>query len=131
MFLLDFRLVMALLLLERDYSAVAEGLSGGYSDDDLESLALWWFLRRRKRRRSKPCRRFGISPFCRESPTRGFYVNILPVLRLDERRFYNYFRMPENKFNELLNLITPHMPAGKPTGRKPIEIEEQLCITLR
>lgn len=108
-----------------------ESLPWNCEDDQLEALALYWYRHRRRRRRFSDKRRCGISPFLRKNASIGFYNRVLPALKDDESRYFNYFRMSEEKFEVLLALILPHMPPLPATGRRPVSVKEQLCITLR
>lgn len=60
----------------------------------------------------------------------GFYNAIYPTLRSMDKEFTNYFRMNVEKFDELLELVTPLL-TKKHVIRKRISAPEKLCLTLR
>ena len=55
----------------------------------------------------------------------------MPELRQDEKRFYIYFRMPSECFDEILNLIKEDITKKDTNYREVISAEERLAITLR
>lgn len=60
----------------------------------------------------------------------GFYYTTLPILKLEDLRFRNYFRMDTIQFEELLQLIGPKI-TRQHVIREPIEAEQRLSICLR
>ena len=65
---------------------------------------------------------------CEES---GEFHTLMPELRQDEKRFYIYFRMPIECFEEILNLIKEDITKMDTNYREAISDEERLAITLR
>lgn len=61
---------------------------------------------------------------------KGFYYLVFPMLKLDDLRFKNYFRMNYTQFEELLALIAPRI-SRQYAIREPIETEQRLIICLR
>ncbi|CAH1995266.1 unnamed protein product [Acanthoscelides obtectus] len=55
----------------------------------------------------------------------------MPQLRLDEQRFYVYFRMTPQCFDEILNLVKDEIRKSDTNYREAISPEERLAITLR
>ncbi|CAH2006973.1 unnamed protein product [Acanthoscelides obtectus] len=55
----------------------------------------------------------------------------MPQLRLDEQRFYVYFRMTPGCFDEILNLVKDEIRKSDTNYREAISPEERLAITLR
>lgn len=55
----------------------------------------------------------------------------MPKLRADPKRFYIYFRMARECFDEVLDWINPKMIKMSTIFREPISPEERLAITLR
>ncbi|CAH1993203.1 unnamed protein product [Acanthoscelides obtectus] len=55
----------------------------------------------------------------------------MPQLRLDEQRFYVYFRMTQECFDEILNLVKDEIRKSDTNYREAISPEERLAITLR
>lgn len=60
----------------------------------------------------------------------GFYYTTLPILKLEDLRFQNYFRMDTTQFEELLQLVGPKI-TRQHVIREPIEAEQRLSICLR
>jgi len=55
----------------------------------------------------------------------------MPELRQDEKRFYIFFRMPTECFDEILSLIKEDITKKDTTYREALSAEEGLAITLR
>lgn len=52
-------------------------------------------------------------------------------IRLYEHKFFNYYRMSKNSFNELLQTLRPQIQKKDTHWRDPISAEERLTVTLR
>lgn len=61
----------------------------------------------------------------------GEYHTLMPQLRQDEKRFYIYFRMTSETFDELLDLIKDDIKKQDTNYRESISPEERLSIALR
>ena len=61
----------------------------------------------------------------------GEFHTLMPELRQDEKRFYIYFRMPSECFDEILSLIKEDITKMDTNYREAISAEERLAITLR
>lgn len=72
-----------------------------------------------------------IHPFFRERDAgerfRTFYNNI----RKHETKFFGYYRMSVKLFDELLQIMRPHLTKMNTQFRNAITAEERLTITLR
>ena len=55
----------------------------------------------------------------------------MPELRQDEKRFYIYFRMPSECFDEILSVIKEDITKMDTNYCEAISAEERLDITLR
>lgn len=55
----------------------------------------------------------------------------MPNLRVDPKRFYLYFRMTPECFDEVLDWIHPEIIKMSTNFREPIPKQERLAITLR
>ncbi|KAJ8871809.1 hypothetical protein PR048_028149 [Dryococelus australis] len=55
----------------------------------------------------------------------------MPQLLADEQRFYVYFRMTKNSFDEILGMIETYISKEHTNYRGPIAPEERLAVTLR
>lgn len=63
--------------------------------------------------------------------SKGEYHMLFQELRQHEERFYVYFRMTVDCFDELLELIKPDIKKQFTNYRRPIEPAERLAVTLR
>lgn len=81
-----------------------------------------------KRRYRK--KRIWISELFQRRRLHGFFHATLPVLKLEDLRFQNYFRMNTSQFEELLQLIAPQITRLH-VIREPLEAEQRLSICLR
>lgn len=73
------------------------------SDSEDEKLMLLIFLRRRKRRRKK--RRFWVHEILQRREDLGEFHRLVQELSSHEDKFFQYFRMSEEQFMEILKLI--------------------------
>jgi hypothetical protein len=87
-------------------------------------------FRRRQRRKQKRCRLW-ISEINRKRRDFGIFHHLHPDLRNDEKKFYNFFRMSEELFAILLDLVGPEISKRDTNYRKCITAEERLAICLR
>lgn len=61
----------------------------------------------------------------------GEYHTLMPQLRKDVKRFFIYFRMMPEEFDEILNLIKSDIYKNDTNYREAIPPEERLAVTLR
>ena len=61
----------------------------------------------------------------------GEFHTLFCELRKDEKRFYIYFRMTMDCFDEILELIKDEIKKSYTNYREPISPEERLAIALR
>ena len=86
--------------------------------------------RRRRRRFSE--RETWMHPLTAERLSVGQYYTIMHRLRQDDgTKFFDYFRMSQQTFDELLDILRPHIEKKDTTLRNCIPAEERLAITLR
>lgn len=78
----------------------------------------------RTRRRSKN-RRYWVHL------THGQFYTIYNYLRADHEKFFNYHRMSTNTFDELLDLLEPHITGQDTNMKQCIPPVEKLSVTLR
>ncbi|XP_064108616.1 uncharacterized protein LOC135216990 [Macrobrachium nipponense] len=97
-------------------------------DSEEEALSLLIVLLRRRRRRR---RALWMHPITASRLTHGQFYMIMSDLRADDDKFFDYFRMTQESFNELLAIIGPHIRKDSTHLRKSIPAEERLAITLR
>ena len=61
----------------------------------------------------------------------GKFHTLMPELQQYEKRFYIYFRMPNECFDEILSLTKEDITKMDTNYREAISAEERLAITLR
>ena len=60
------------------------------------------------------------------------YHTLMPIVRQDEgNKFFDYYRMTQTTFDELLHILRPHIQKQDITFRRSESAEERLAITLR
>jgi hypothetical protein len=62
---------------------------------------------------------------------KGQFHKIYENLRAHPNKFFNYYRMSVNSFDELLKLVGPSITYWKTEWRQAISPEERLSVTLR
>jgi hypothetical protein len=67
----------------------------------------------------------------REREILGKFYTLFQQMLEDEKRFYIYFRMTKDCFNDILNLIGDDVRKEYTNYRSPIPPEERLAIVLR
>lgn len=78
----------------------------------------------------KKPRRWHVRPIFRDHETHGAWFSLIPVMREHDReKYYNFFRMWPEQFEEILEKVEPFI--SKTSRRKPICAGERLAITLR
>ena len=80
------------------------------SDDEEEAIIIALFLLGRRRRRRFIDRKTWMHPLTAERLSVGQYYTIMHRLRQDNgTKFYDFFRMSQQTFDELLNILRPHI----------------------
>lgn len=85
-------------------------------------------IHKRKMKRKK---RYWVHPLYTERLFKGKFYTIYSELRQYPPKFFNYFRMSINSFDELLALVGPVITHQDTRFRKAIPAEERLTVTLR
>lgn len=98
-------------------------------ESEEEYLLLALLLRRRRKRHRR--RTLWMHPITSERISVGQYYTLMHRLQADPAKFFDYFRMSEETFKNLLNLIQPYIARQDTNMRKSISAEERLAITLR
>lgn len=101
---------------------------------DIEcELIIFMILRRRRlhRRRRKARRIHWIHPLNLERTSRGLFHTLYDDLQLHGSKFFKYFRMSKNSFNELCDGIPDYIKKQDTIMRKSIRVDERLALTLR
>ncbi len=90
-------------------------------------LAFYYLLQKRKRQRTTLVSNINLL-----RPEKGEYHTLMPDLRADPKSFFNYFRMDQAHFDDLLEKVTPLIAQGESNWRPNIiQAEERLAVTLR
>ncbi|XP_071580016.1 putative nuclease HARBI1 [Temnothorax nylanderi] len=89
-----------------------------------------WATENLKKKRRYKKKRTWITEFFEQRRRYGFYYTALPILKLEDLRFRNYFRMSTIQFEELLELVAPKI-TRQYAIREPIEAGQRLSICLR
>lgn len=97
-------------------------------EDSRRTAAALLLLRRRRRRRN---RRFWIHPILERRQQLGEYHRLVQELKLDEDRFFQYFRMSKEVFQILLCKVGPVIAKRSTNYRDSIAPEQRLAICLR
>ena len=98
--------------------------------DHLIALGVW--IRNRYHRRNQYNRSVWVHALNSERLSVGQYHTIMHQLRQDTgTKFFDYFRMSQSTFDELLSIMTPHIKKQDTHFRSSISAEERLAITLR
>jgi hypothetical protein len=61
----------------------------------------------------------------------GEFYTLVPQLVTDEKRFYIYFRMTVQCFDEILGKVREDITKQHTNWRRQIPLEERLAITVR
>lgn len=76
-------------------------------------------------------RQYSVHPFHAERESSKRFIKFYQDIRKYEDKFFGYYRMSINSFDELLNVVRPHITKQETTWKNPISAEERLTITLR
>ena len=75
-------------------------------------------------------RQWSVRPLNEDRKVSGEYYRLVQRLDMDPKEHYKYFRMPKDRFQELLELVCDDIkPSG--THTHPVSAEEGLPLTLR
>ncbi|XP_014242917.1 protein ALP1-like [Cimex lectularius] len=96
------------------------------SSDEEEFLLLFAFVQSTSTRR-----RFWVHPINQRREELGEYHRLCRELHSHEDRFFSYFRMSRQSFEELHEVLRPRIERITTNWRRPIETRERLAVTLR
>lgn len=97
--------------------------------DEIEIAAVWYLNRRSKKRKQK--REFWVHPIVQLRLKEGTFHMLFHHLVQFPSKFFNYFRMSVQSFNELLNAIKTSIERQDTTMRMSISPKERLAVSLR
>ncbi|CAL1671957.1 unnamed protein product [Lasius platythorax] len=101
-----------------------------YSSDE-DELLLLALMEDEERNGNRRKTRKWIHEINMERKTKGEFYTLVPQLLKDEKRFYIYFRMTIDCFDEIVNLIKDDIRKQHTNFREPIPPQERLAIALR
>lgn len=76
-------------------------------------------------------RRYWVHPLNVEREKTGHFKDFFENIRRYPQKFFEYYRMSISSFDELLEILRPHITKTTTVFRNPICAEERLTITLR
>ena len=95
-----------------------------------EKKALLLYLLNKRQQRKKR-RRCWIHNIVNLRPQEGEFATLLGKLREDEVKFFNYFRMSAESFDELLSCVLGKLTHNSMQMRDAVPAIEKLALTLR
>ncbi|KAL4112615.1 hypothetical protein QTP88_016366 [Uroleucon formosanum] len=101
------------------------------SMDEIDAVCLWAVHQRIRRRRQKEERKYWVHPILKTRLSSSQYITLYPKLRDHDEKFFNYFRMSIESFDDLLDLIKNELEANEQAVRYCISPQEKLIVTLR
>jgi hypothetical protein len=100
-------------------------------DDELDvAIFLYLSLKLIKKKRTKK-RKWWVHRINSTRLSHGCFYTLYPLLGQDPVRFFNYFRMSQSSFDELLTKIKDLITLQNTNMRSAIPPEEVLALTLR
>lgn len=100
-------------------------------DVECDLIVLMILRRRRLRRRRRNLRNYWVHPLNLERASRGLFHTLYNDLQLHGSKFFKYFRMSKNSFDELCDGISEYIRKQDTTMRKSIGVDERLALTVR
>ncbi|XP_069588388.1 uncharacterized protein [Ranitomeya imitator] len=88
---------------------------------------MWTVRQQRARRRH----RFWVHPLLEERPEKGHFINLYADLRRYPEKFHSFCRLTINCFDDLLQILRPHLTLQDTVMTQAICADERLLITLR
>lgn len=76
-------------------------------------------------------RKYWVHPFHSNFEAREKFKTFFSNIRNYETKFFEYYRMSISSFDELLEIIRPHIAKQDTHWRNAVSAEERLTITLR
>ncbi|KAL4112954.1 hypothetical protein QTP88_016666 [Uroleucon formosanum] len=98
--------------------------------DDLDTAIFVYSAIRVLRKKKRANRRWWVHPINSERLLSGTFYNLYNMLRADNEKFFNYFRMSQSTFDELFNKIKSKIMRQDTVMRSAIPAEEMLAVTL-
>lgn len=95
------------------------------SSEEEEALLLLAIIESDRRRR------YWVHPVNRKREDLGEFHRLCRELRSHEDRFFDYFRMSKENFEELHDLLQPNIEMITTNWRRPVGTRERLAVCLR
>lgn len=76
-------------------------------------------------------RRYCVHPIMSDRLFSGIFHSLHSKLKEHPDKFFKYYRMSEETFNEILSLLGPYIQRHDTRWRVAISVEERLSVTLR
>lgn len=99
------------------------------SDDEFVFLASALYCRTIKKRKRK--QRLWIHPIISERENKGFFYTLYNEINQDPEIFFNFSRMSQTSFQELLAIVKEPISRRNTVMRKSIPAEEKLKMSLK
>ena len=102
-------------------------------EDDLEDqlkIAIILGLQKQMRRKKKRKHVFWVHDILKKRAHQGAYNHLVQELAMGPDKFYEYFRMSEQQFEEVLKFVGPVI-TKKTLVRKPLDARQRLAICIR
>lgn len=117
------------------FSSVGNMMQSGavvHDCDFTKEIKLWLAYRRWKQRKQREKRQYRVHPILHDRMTQSMFLTLYPKLREHNKKFFNYFRMSVQSFDELLEIVKEDLsPCENYVVRDVVSAEEKLVITLR
>jgi hypothetical protein len=94
----------------------------------MDQVAVCLYLRRRRAKKNK---RLWVHSVNTTRKVHGEFHHLVQELRLDDARFYQYFRMNRGTFDILLQRVESRITKKTTNYREPVSPAQRLAVTLR
>lgn len=102
--------------------------SSSSSDEDFFVFSAVLSAEEEEKKSKKSC---WIHEINRKREELGEFHHLFDDLKRDKKKFFKYFRMSEEKFYELLNLVKDSITRQNTKFRRAVTVEERLAVCLR
>jgi hypothetical protein len=100
--------------------------------DHRKKLIAYLLLRRHYSVLNIRRRRFWIHPFNKAmNPDGEYFSRKYEALKMEEKKFFAYFRMSTSSFEVLLSVLSKYIQKKNIKGRRPVTALEMLGLTVR
>lgn len=103
----------------------------GLHKDKKIAIIYYLILRKRILKKKKVAKRYWVHPLTALRPIEGFFYVWYNDLRIHDKKFFGYFQMTIQSFDNLLHTVGPFLRYSNTSWRNAISPEERLSVTLR